>query len=193
AVDSLKKGAQKTASDAADAVDSLKKGAQKTASDAADALQKGLDEASKKIEEIVNKILETYKWYSEKWDQVLAYLKEKIAETDITENEWRVLRLGFDRAVRNAYNAGWLGKESWYTISRRADTVFETLRHVYRMAKEELTPAEFRREMVDLLIKNEAPEIISSLIAEKTGMDKETAEQIVGMVLVGVRQYLKEI
>ena len=158
-----------TASDTADAVKDTVDTVQDTVSDVADTVQDTVSETVRKVEE-------SYQDFSDKWSRVLLYLKGVLANTNITDKEWGILRKGFGRAVKNAYRAGWFGNQSRAEVERNADCVFESIRYTYLLAKEEMTPAEYGEAMTSLYIRDQGPEAVGGIISKVTGLDKGTSE-----------------
>ena len=158
-----------TASDAADAVKDTVDTVQDTVSDVADTVQDTVSETVRKVEE-------SYQDFSDKWSRVLLYLKGVLANTNITDKEWGILRKGFGRAVKNAYRAGWFGNQSRAEVERNADCVFESIRYTYLLAKEEMTPAEYGEAMTSLYIRDQGPEAVGGIISKVTGLDQGTSE-----------------
>ncbi len=160
---------QDTVSDTADAVKDTVDTVQDTVSDVADTVQDTVSETVRKVEE-------SYQDFSDKWSRVLLYLKGVLANTNITDKEWGILRKGFGRAVKNAYRAGWFGNQSRAEVERNADCVFESIRYTYLLAKEEMTPAEYGEAMTSLYIRDQGPEAVGGIISKVTGLDKGTSE-----------------
>ena len=158
-----------TASDTADAVKDTVDTVQDTVSDVADTVQDTVSETVRKVEE-------SYQDFSDKWSRVLLYLKGVLANTNITDKEWGILRKGFGRAVKNAYRAGWFGNQSRAEVERNADCVFESIRYTYLLAKEEMTPAEYGEAMTSLYIRDQGPEAVGGIISKVTGLDQGTSE-----------------
>ena len=157
---------QDTVSDTADAVKDTVDTVQDTVSDVADTVQDTVSETVRKVEE-------SYQDFSDKWSRVLLYLKGVLANTNITDKEWGILRKGFGRAVKNAYRAGWFGNQSRAEVERNADCVFESIRYTYLLAKEEMTPAEYGEAMTSLYIRDQGPEAVGGIISKVTGLDRE--------------------
>ena len=160
---------QDTVSDTADAVKDTVDTVQDTVSDVADTVQDTVSETVRKVEE-------SYQDFSDKWSRVLLYLKGVLANTNITDKEWGILRKGFGRAVKNAYRAGWFGNQSRAEVERNADCVFESIRYTYLLAKEEMTPAEYGEAMTSLYIRDQGPEAVGGIISKVTGLDQGTSE-----------------